>query len=257
MIVKCPICNSLTSFLIQEKDKFGQEYKYLNCHNCRFLFEQDLAQNPGMLNEKVSKLYGGDYFHQIDEGWQIRGDGFLKVIKKVIKIYGFLKRKKRLIVLDYGGGNGYLASKLAAAAEVFYYDAYEKPTFSGHYTILEKPQKADMMYAVELVEHLTDMKSWNFLKEVAPDIFIFTTCLTDNIADKELANWVYLNPDAGHTALYSAKSLYLLGKKYGFLYCFFPSISCHFFIKNKLLSQFNFVAFEYFIYSILRKIMKK
>ncbi len=256
-MILCPICNSVTYFLTQKRDRFGQEYNYVKCQTCQFLFEQDLVLDPVKLNQRVGKLYGGDYFSKVDEGWQQRGDGFLKIIKNILKIYRLFKRKKVVSVLDYGAGNGYLASKLSNYGNIFYYDTYEKPEFFGNYKILEKPEKSDIMYAVELVEHLTNIKEWDFLQQVSPDIFIFTTCLSDNISDKEIHKWIYLNPDAGHVALHSTKSLYLLAKKYGFLYLFFPNISCHIFIKNKFLSRFNFVLLEYFIYNLIRGIVKK
>jgi len=254
--MNCPICNKSTHFLTAKKDRFARVYKYEICENCRFIFEQNLVLDTIGLQKKVSDLYKSDYFDKIDVGWQGRCDGFLKIIKKIIRIYGFSKNKKDISVLDYGGGNGYLASKLYKDFNTFYYDKYEKPTFLGEYKILEQPKKADIIYAVELVEHLTDIKEWEFLKELMPNVFVFTTGLSDNINNKEIANWQYINSDGGHTALYSSKSLYFLGKKYGFIYFFFPSISCHIFIKNKFLSKINFVFFEYSVYNVLRIIKK-
>lgn len=254
--MNCPICNNLTLFLDEKKDRFGRFYKYMICKNCSFVFEHDLSENILRLQDKVSNLYKDDYFKNTDSGWQMRGEGFLKTIRRIIKTYSFLKNKKNLVILDYGGGNGYLASKLSQNFNVSYYDKYEKPSFYGKYKVLEKPQKSDIIYAVELVEHITDIKEWDFLKELSPDVFVFTTGLSDNIKDKELPGWIYLNPDAGHMALYSSRSLYLLAKKYGFVYLFFPNISCHIFFKSRLFSAINFVALEYFIYSIFRKVNK-
>lgn len=252
--MNCPICNSQTDFLIEKKDRFGQQYHYVVCKNCRFLFEKGLAHDTTLLKAKISNLYGPHYFSHTDEGWRGRGDGFFNIMIKILAAYRFLKQKKAVSVLDYGAGNGYLASKLAQHVTVFYYDTYEKPTFSGKYTIVEKPVVADAVCAVELVEHFIDMNEWDFLKTVSPDVFVFTTCVSDNINDKELASWTYLNPDAGHMALYSTRSLRWLAKKYGFMYLFFPNITCHIFIKSKFLSSFNLVAVEYFLYSIFRNL---
>jgi len=253
-MTNCPICNFNTDFLTSKKNRFKDQYDYLICKNCRLLFEKNLVLDSKKLGIQVSKIYQDDYFQKVDAGWVVRGNEFLRIIKKIVKIYGLIKNKKNISILDYGGGNGYLASKLAESYNVFYYDKYEKPTIEGKYKILNKPNRVDVIYAVELVEHVTDIKEWDFLKELSPDIFVFTTGLSDNIKKSDLKNWEYLNPDAGHMALYSTKSLYLLGRKYGFAYVFFPNISCHIFIKNKFLSKINFVKVEYFVYNILRGI---
>ena len=252
--ISCPVCGKATHFITEKKDRFNADYRYVACKNCHFLFEEDLVLHPENLAKKVSGVYQKDYFDTIDTGWKMRGDGFLKIIKKIIKIYQFLKIEKRVTILDYGGGNGYLASKLAPHGNVFYYDKYEKPSIMGEYTVLENPIKAEILYAVELVEHITDISEWNFLKELSPDMFVFTTCLSDNIKKEEMASWEYLHTDGGHTAIYSCQSLYLLGEKYGFMYFFFPNIACHIFIKNQFLSRINFVKIEYFMYNILRKV---
>lgn len=252
--MKCSICDNYAQTLCEKKDRFGRVYRYSICKNCRFIFENDLAFNNLNLQKRTADLYKDDYFNKTDSGWQARGDKFLKIIRKVIKIYSLIKNKKEISILDYGGGNGYIASKLAQNFNVFCYDKYENPTIAGKYKILKKPIKTDIIYAVETVEHITDIKEWDFLKEFSPDIFIFTTGLSDNISNKEISNWPYLNSDAGHMAIYSCKSLYLLGKKYGFIYFFFPNISCHFFLNSKILSRINFVKLEYFFYNFFRKI---
>ncbi len=247
-MISCPICKSPTLFLAEKKDRFGQKYEYLRCQTCRFLFEKDLVENKVDLVKRVSQLYQKDYFENVDPGWKTRGDSFLRVIKKAAALY------KPKTVLDYGGGNGYIAAELSKQVPVWYYDKYDKPTITGNYQVLEKPAKVDLMYAVELVEHLVDINEWDFLKELSPKVFIFTTCVTDNIKENELLNWDYFNPDAGHMALYSCQSLHLLAKKYGFVYFFFPNIQTHIFLKNKFLSSINFVKVEYMAYSLFRKI---
>lgn len=252
--IPCPVCGSQTYFLTKKQDRFNQTYHYVICKNCRFLFEEDLVENSGYLAKKVSGVYQKDYFETIDIGWKMRGDGFLKIIKPIAALYRFLTFKKNVTILDYGGGNGYLASKLAEYFTVSYYDKFEKPSIAGTYNIVEKPRNTDIVYAVELVEHITDIKEWDFLTQLRPDIFIFTTCVSDNIKKEELVSWEYLHTDGGHTAIYSCKTLYLLGRKYGFLYLFFPNIATHVFLKSKLLSRFNFAAIEYGLYSMLRKL---
>lgn len=254
--MNCPICNNEPRFLCEKRDRFNALYKYMICQNCRFMFEGSLVLDDQFLQQRVSELYKSDYFEKTDVGWQMRGDGFLRIIRIIIKMYNFFNIKKNTVILDYGGGNGYLASKLAENYDVLYYDKYEKPSIPGRYKILINPTTVNIIYAVELVEHITDIKEWDFLKNLLPNIFVFTTGLSDNIKEKDLHSWVYLNPNAGHTAIYSFRSLYILGKKYGFVYFFFPNISCHVFLRNKFLSKINFVSIEYFFYNIFRHIKK-
>ncbi len=253
-MILCPICNCKAYFLTQKKDRFGQKYHYVRCQSCRFLFENDLVCNQGLLVKKVTKVYQKDYFESIDIGWKNRADNFLNFFRLFLGLYKFFSFKKKLSILDYGGGNGYIASKLGDFGNVLYYDKYDKPIIGGEYETLESPKKASVIYAVELVEHLTDINEWDFLVELSPNIFVFTTCLTNNIKEKDLVQWAYFNPDAGHVAIYHSQSLYLLGKKYGFVYLFLPNISTHIFFKNRFLSQFNFVKVEYVIYKLFRKI---
>src|SRR3989338_8381234 len=108
----CPICNFSTDFLVSKKNRLGDKYDYMMCKNCRFLFEKDLVADSRYLVQKVSRIYQKDYFETTDIGWKMRGDGFLKIIKKIIKLYEFFTKKK-VSVLDYGGGNGYLSSELS------------------------------------------------------------------------------------------------------------------------------------------------
>ncbi len=263
-MISCPICNFSTDFLTSKENRFNDLYEYFICKKCGFLFEKDLVLNSKNLEKKVSNIYQNDYFQKIDSGWKMRGDGASKLINKFLRLYGFIKIKKNLTVLDYGGGNGYITSKINSDFDVFYYDKYEKPKYLANYKILspqggspfagENSVKADVIYAVELVEHFTDIKEWNFLRELCPDVFIFTTGLSDGINDKELLNWEYLNADAGHTAIYSLSSLYLLAKKYGFVYFFFPNRSFHIFFRNRFLSKINFVKIEYCIYKFIKKV---
>ena len=255
-MIICPICNSNTQFFTDKKDRFKQRYEYFRCDRCKFLFDKELIINKDNLQKKVNNVYQEDYFQKIDKGWQVRGDKISRKINNFLKIYRLIKPLKRNIsILDYGGGNGYITSKISKNFNVFYYDKYAKPVYNpGKYKILDKAIKAEIVYAVELVEHITNFEEWNVLSQLVSNVLIFTTELSDGIKDKELVKWWYLNPDAGHTSVYSLGSLGLLAKKYGFAYFFFPSKSFHIFLRSRFLSRFNFVKLEYPIYNFFRKI---
>lgn len=254
-MIICPICNSNAQFFTNKKDRFKQRYEYFRCDRCKFLFCKELVINKCNLQKKVKNVYQKDYFQKIDKGWQMRGDKMSRKINNFLKIYRVIKPlKKNISILDYGGGNGYITSKISNNFDVFYYDRYTTPDYLGFYKILNKPLKVDIVCAVEFVEHITDIKEWNVLSQLAANVLFFTTELSDEIKDKELVKWWYLNPDAGHTVVYSLDSLGLLAKKYGFTYFFFPSKSFHIFLRSRFLSRFNFVGLEYPIYNFFRKI---
>lgn len=254
-MINCPICYSETQFFVLKKDSFSEKHYYFRCKNCKFLFKRGLVVNNQKLKDKISLLYQKDYFQKIDCGWKERGGKVAARINKFLKIYTLLKFKKKLTVLDYGGGNGYITSKINKNFNVFYYDKYTKPIYaSANYRVLKKPNQVNVVYAIEVVEHITDLEEWKLLSQLASEVFFFTTELSDGIEDRELKEWWYLNPDAGHTAIYSLKSLHLLAKKYGFCYFFFPSKSFHIFLRNSLLSRFNIAKLEYPFYNFFRKI---
>ena len=256
-MIKCPICDSNVHFFTSKMDRLNQKYEYFICEECNFLFDKDLVLDKQSLRKRAANVYQEDYFQHIDTGWKVRGNIVFKRINRFLKIYKFIKFKKdkEINVLDYGGGNGYITSKVNNKFNVFYYDKYTKPTYAtDNYKILDKPFKTDIVYAVEVVEHITNMEDWDLLNKICSDVLIFTTELSDGINNQELAKWWYLNPDFGHTSIYSSHSLYLLAKKYDFCYFFFPCKYFHIFFKNSFLSQFNFVKSEFLFYNFLKKI---
>lgn len=250
----CLICNAPAYFFISKKDRFGQEYRYIKCSRCRFLFDQDLVLNKNALEVKTAKVYDQEYFTRIDSGWKLRGDKMAGVINAFLKIFGWVRGKKNMTVLDYGAGNGYVTSLLKSPGQIFYYDKYEKPTYRGDFLVSEKPKEANLVCAVELVEHLADLHEWEHISKLSLNALIFTTEVSNGISDDQLQHWVYVNPDAGHTSVYSFEALAILAKKYGFFYVFFPYKFSHIFIKNKFLSRYAVVALEYRVYRILRKL---
>ncbi|MBM3206518.1 MAG: class I SAM-dependent methyltransferase [Candidatus Staskawiczbacteria bacterium] len=252
MKINCPICNRESSFFVKKKDRFNQSYNYFKCMSCRFLFDEDIVKNKKVLEEKTSKVYDKEYFKNIDSGWKQRGDKMLSVINIFIKILSILKSNKNIEVLDYGAGNGYVTSKIKSA-NVFYYDKYEQPIYNGHYKALDRPEKVDIVCAVELVEHLSDINELTEISKLSGKALILTTEVSNGISDNELLDWVYVNPDAGHTCIYSFESLFLFAKKNNLFYFFFPYKFSHIFIKSKLLSRLNFVSVEYFVYKLIKK----
>ncbi|MSU54340.1 MAG: class I SAM-dependent methyltransferase [Candidatus Staskawiczbacteria bacterium] len=251
----CPICTSGADFLVSKKDALSQTYDYYKCRKCAFLFDKDFADTK-KLQLKISKVYENNYFEDTDYGWKNRGDSYSKKINMLLGWYKALRRKKNMTVLDYGGGNGYITSKIDSKYITSYYDKYVKPTYSGGYKILNEPEKSDVVLAVEVAEHIIDISEWKALLDLASDMLIFTTETSDGMTNAELANSWYLRPEVGHVAIYSSTALNIIAKKYGFAYFFFPSKSFHIFIRSPFLSKFNLVTLEYPFYNLLRTVKK-
>lgn len=255
-IINCPICGNEAIFFISKEDNFSQVYEYFRCKGCRFLFDKDLYSDSENLQKKIIKIYQNDY-DKIDFGWKERGDNFSKTINKLIRVYRFFCFKKKLSVLDYGAGSGYITSKIDKKFDVSYYDKYANPEYkNSNYKILRNPQKSDIVLAIEVLEHISNPNDWQDMIRLAKRLAVFTTELSDGIEDKDLADWWYLKPEVGHTCVYSSRSLRILAKKHGFAYVFFPSKSFHIFFKNYLISKVNFIKLEYPIYNLIRKIKK-
>jgi len=252
-MTKCPICSSDADFLISKKDALNQAYDYYKCRKCAFLFDKDFIDTQ-KLQFKISKVYENNYFEDTDYGWQNRGDSYSRKINMLLGWYSFFRNKKNPTVLDYGGGNGYITSKIDKKYRVFYYDKYVNPTYAGSYEVLTEPKKSDVVLAVEVAEHITDISEWKDLLDLASDVLIFTTETSDGMTNSQLANSWYLRPEVGHVAIYSSKALNVIAKKYGFAYFFFPSKSFHIFVKSPFLSKLNLVTLEYPFYNFLRMV---
>jgi hypothetical protein len=251
----CPVCRGSADFLVAKQDAAGQHYRYHRCRTCGFLFDEDF-KSPDILQQKISKIYEHNYFEDIDYGWQVRGDKAARKINMFLNLYSFLHSKKPASVLDYGAGNGYITSKIGKGWNVFFYDKYIQPSYEGNYQVLAAPKPSDVVLAVEVVEHMTDMNQWAELFGLAGNLLIATTETSDGMSDQELADSWYLRPDVGHVAIYSTESLRRIAKQHGFGYAFFPSKSFHIFWRGAFLSKVNLVALEYPFYNVLRIIKR-
>jgi 2-polyprenyl-3-methyl-5-hydroxy-6-metoxy-1,4-benzoquinol methylase len=125
-------------------------------------------------------------------------------------------------VLDYGAGNGVLAELLGEEFEAIAYDPYDVGE--------NELQESDVITAIEVLEH--EINAENLWKQVAQylnrgGVFITTTEFCDG---KNIGDWFYANPRAGHDLIYSKTGLEYMAISYG-LKPMFHSGNWHLFRK--------------------------
>lgn len=130
--------------------------------------------------------------------------------------------------LDYGGGNGLLASLLREAGwQSQSYDPYAEGSLA-----LEALGRFELITALEVFEHAPDVQGLmaHLGRLLAPGgMVLFTTVLSDgHIARHQRLDWWYAAPRNGHISLYSRASLHWLAQQHGYQFGSFSS-SLHLF----------------------------
>ena len=245
----CIVCND-TKF--HEFKKYSLKFKknilYKQCMSCGLIIA------PQTKNYDLSKIYNAQYFINMDTGWEKRSNQALKFINMLDVIF----KLKKMRICDYGAGNGYLTKTLIEAGyNILAYEPYlNNGTYLDKRYYRTKPFATDVIIMIEVFEHFTDAK--NQIKEILfsfnyPKIIIFTTLLTDN--NKNIADWWYLNPDAGHYTIWSKKSLKRMGSSEGYrLISFF---SFHIFIKKHYKKEYALIKLPSILITVFYNFLKK
>lgn len=210
--MNCNICNTPSTQIFQEKVLGKYEVDYFRCPNCEFI----QPEAPFWLEEAY-----GDAIADMDTGILERNRKFCKVVPVVINRY--FNPKARF--LDYGAGYGIFVRLMRDRGFDYYWqDIYCENLFAKRYTLDLLPiedQKFELITAFEVFEHLV-----NPIEELGKmlklsDSVLFSTNLVPNDNDlkqnpEKLKNWWYLSQETGqHVALYSEKSLRILGQHFG------------------------------------------
>ena len=127
----------------------------------------------------------------------------------------FFAASKDLRILDYGGGNGLLASLLRERgfARVDCYD----PVVPEH--AARPTGRYDLIVCFEVVEHAPDPAATfrdlaGFLEPAG--MVIFSTLVQPEDIDAEGVGWWYVAPRNGHVSLHSTESLHRVARPLGF-----------------------------------------
>lgn len=248
------ICSS-TSFRIFEKPSnlLKKKVEYRQCNSCGLIFVKESK------NYDLTKIYNDNYFREIDTGWKGQSELILKFINGI----NFFCDFKKMQMCDFGAGNGYLTkSLLDSGYNVLAYEPYlGDDIYLNKNYYKHEPFAADILLMVEVFEHFTD--AFNEIKKILidfnyPKYLIFTTLLVEN-SNKNIIDWWYLNPDAGHFTIWSKKSLETLGNLGGYKLVSFSDFF-HILVKKENNRKYFIIKFESIIYNLyifLKKRMNK
>lgn len=201
----CKICQSESSLLFSKKILGKYDSGFYKCTHCGFI----QTDEPIWLAEAYQ-----DAISDMDTGIFVRNIKFQKVVPLIIKTYFNPKAK----FLDYGAGYGIFVRMMRDKGFDFWWqDEYCANLFAKNYdikTLSLNEQKFDLITAFEVFEHLTDpVKEVEKMLKHSDSILFSTNLVPEN---SHLESWWYLSPETGqHIAVYSEKSLEILGKKFG------------------------------------------
>ena len=217
-MIECKVCGGVT--IASEKVDFnkscdeakgnflphaGLPIAYLQCNVCKLLFTTAFdAWSP---DDFKKNIYNEAYVTVDPDYVHTRPAYFAKLLLEVCRPHTQLK------VLDYGGGNGTLATLLnKAGVDAASWDPMVATSF--------KPAEAsyDLVTAFEVMEHTpapkaTATQAVSYLK--ADGVLLFSTHVFDDVPQPKTAFW-YVAPRNGHITLHTRRSLALLFKPLGY-----------------------------------------
>jgi len=210
----CTICGGQTVKRFS-KEFNGMTVDYFHCSVCGHLVAGHITAAP--------RYDGGDYFKEIDAGWEERNGTILGFIRFLMWLPG-IGLSGRSTVLDFGCGRGRLVSDLNQAG--FHACGFEpypesevpsKQLFTDWEEAKRTLGRVDLITCIEVLEHFRDPDE--FMQKVsevlAPRgyLLISTGIFESSFHD---ADWYYLSPAAGHVSIFSENSLRILFKRYQF-----------------------------------------
>lgn len=176
----------------------GVPVYYHRCTRCAFIFT--VAFDGFTDQQFLDVIYNAQYALVDPEYAEVRPRGNAEFIKSQ------LARDKSISILDYGGGNGRLASLLrdAGFAKVDTYDPFVKE-FSTR-----PAERYDCIICFEVVEHSNRPRETfaevdSLLKPNG--LLLFSTLLQPPDINAAGVAWWYLAPRNGHVSLYTEAAL--------------------------------------------------
>lgn len=185
----CPICNNPTPFRLKKGNT-----DYFQCESCKTLFSEPLNQEG---------LVGGE--HEIGRSLQnnIRLDRIKTMTENM--------KKEDVRILDFGCGNFLLGNYLKNEG----YDITGFDAYSEQYNRLPEKNKYHIVTMIEVIEHCSapfiELDVIN--KSLVNGGLLYIESGYTNIADRDgvkLEDYLYVNPAAGHSTIFSHHGLDLL-----------------------------------------------
>jgi 2-polyprenyl-6-hydroxyphenyl methylase/3-demethylubiquinone-9 3-methyltransferase len=180
---------------------------YYRCAACGFIFTTQFDQATH--DELTRHVYNDEYVRAVDLDYaSARPESNANFVNEV-----FGEHKHSIAVLDYGGGNGLLASRLRELGfpHVETYDPFS-PEFAARPT-----GKFNLVLSFEVVEHvpapLATFQDMVSLLDASRGVLLFSTLLLPEDIDAYRVGWWYIAPRNGHISIHTLSSLAaVLGK---------------------------------------------
>ena len=194
----------------QQWDLSGIPVHYHRCHACGAIFTTAF---DGFSRTDFSQYIYNEGYARVDPDYQqARPQANAQFISNL------LGANRDIPLLDYGGGNGYLARCLRQAG---FTDAHTYDPFVPEYA--SKPSRRfQCLFAFEVVEHSNH--PWETFEEMASlldeeGLIVFSTVLQPPDIDQQRMNWWYIAPRNGHVTLYTGAALHTIAQRLGFSCC--------------------------------------
>lgn len=209
---------------------------YYECSNCKFIF--NVAFDNFSSFGWTEFIYNQDYYSKIDLAYEQKRP---KLDAELVFFLVTAIGRKKIVGLDYGGGNGKLASILQKKG--IKYSSYDPFGFSN--IDLIRAPKFNFISAFEVLEHTTNpLRTFQEIVDLGSDKFILvlsTQTHDDLINNEHRLSWTYVAPRNGHVSIYSKQTLTLLGNQFGLSHL--PvSRGLHLFSRGIPLGYFKYVA---------------
>jgi 2-polyprenyl-6-hydroxyphenyl methylase/3-demethylubiquinone-9 3-methyltransferase len=178
---------------------------YRRCSQCAFTFTT--AFDTWDWDAFHAHIYNDEYIVVDPDFVELRPANNAQLIAN-----SFPDAKTSIQILDYGGGNGVLASRLRDAG----FSAATYDPFSSFNAV--PAEKFDLISCFEVLEHVpTPQKTIEIMVSLLkqPGAILFSTLVQPKEFPSIGLNWWYAGPRNGHVSLFSTHALALLFKPYG------------------------------------------
>jgi SAM-dependent methyltransferase len=180
---------------------------YHRCAACEFLFTTAFDHfSPGDFSRHI---YNAEYIVVDPEYLALRPDN------NAAHVAQLLGNNKSIRILDFGGGNGRLTTRLRLAGftNVQTYDPFVP-------TSAKRPVgQFDLVLSFEVAEHSPTPRQTfaDITSFLSPHgVVHFSTLVQPAKIDQIGVNWWYVAPRNGHVSIFSRKSLQVLANSFGF-----------------------------------------
>jgi SAM-dependent methyltransferase len=183
----------------------GRPIYYRRCTNCAFTFTDEF--DDWSTEAFLAHIYNHEYAVVDPDYGVARPTSNAKVIAET-----FLASKNSLSILDFGGGNGLLASTLVQ-------NGFNATTYDPFSNFTERPRGPfNLITCFEVMEHSPfPNRTVSEMSQLLADdgLILFSTLTQPANFDELRLHWWYASPRNGHVSLYSRRSLALLFQQNG------------------------------------------